>query len=63
MGEDIRAISAWLSPLQPVDRHNEIRTSRAKATGQWFLESDEFKDWVGAKNSALCCVGIRACLL
>lgn len=58
--EDIQAISVWLSPSEFIDRHNEIRTSRAKATGRWFLESDKFEGWLEKRPSVLLCVGIRS---
>jgi len=56
-------ILAWLSPLEPQVRHQDIRDQRVDGIGSWLLETREFKDWYngsekkGSDNTALFCYG------
>lgn len=50
----------WLSPLNFKPIHSEIFQHRGKGTGQWLLESEEFKFWRDGPPDALWCPGIRA---
>jgi len=38
-------ILAWLSPLEPRIRHQDIRTRRADNVGEWLLQTGEFQRW------------------
>lgn len=38
-------ILAWLSPLDPRIRHEDIRTRRADNVGVWLMRTDEFQSW------------------
>lgn len=38
-------ILAWLSPLDPRIRHQDIRTQRAGSVGEWLMQTDEFQSW------------------
>ena len=38
-------ILAWLSPLEPRVRHQDIRARRVDCVGAWLLETEEFKRW------------------
>ena len=38
-------ILAWLSPLKPHIRHQDIRTRRADNVGEWLLQTGEFQRW------------------
>ena len=38
-------ILAWLSPIEPRIRHQEIRTRRADNVGQWRMQTAEFQSW------------------
>jgi len=38
-------IMRWLSPLEPSNRHQSVRTSRFAGVGDWLLESREFREW------------------
>jgi len=40
-------ILAWLSPLEPRIRHQDIRTRRVDGVGDWLLQTQEYKDWFG----------------
>ena len=36
-------ILAWLSPIEPRIRHQDIRTRRADNVGEWLIQTDEFQ--------------------
>ena len=56
-------ILAWLSPLDPRIRHQDIREHRVKYVGDWFLRSEEYQNWRDGihggepNNSTLFCYG------
>jgi len=56
-------ILAWLSPLEPQVRHQDICEQRVESVGNWLLETKEFKDWYngsendGSDHAALFCYG------
>src|SRR5947209_7403858 len=56
-------ILAWLSPLEPRIRHQDIQTRRVAEVGEWLLQTQEYRNWFeGARggesdNSALFCHG------
>ena len=56
-------ILAWLSPLEPQIRHNDIRVRRVKDVGDWLFRTEEYQNWFGGicggepDNSALFCYG------
>jgi len=51
-------ILAWLSPLEPRIRHQDLRTRRADNVGEWLLHTDEFQSWCnGAGHGTLICYG------
>jgi hypothetical protein len=41
----VAKLRKWLSPLEPSKRHQDIRAKWLKGTGNWFLESEEFRNW------------------
>lgn len=45
-----RLIPKWLSPLEPHQRHHGVRTNRVNGVGNWFLETDELRNWSGASG-------------
>ncbi|KAF8463340.1 hypothetical protein BDZ91DRAFT_661409, partial [Kalaharituber pfeilii] len=53
----------WLSPLEPHKRHQAVQESRVKDTGNWLLESEQFRLWIEDKtnhhqsNQVLGCFG------
>ena len=49
--EDAR-ILRWLSPLEPNNRHQGVRTDRLDGVGDWFLETSEFREWRGSEGGA-----------
>ena len=56
-------ILAWLSPLEPQIRHNDIRVHRVKGVGDWLFRTEEYQNWFHgihcgeSDNSALFCYG------
>ena len=38
-------ILAWLSPIEPSIRHQDIRARRADNVGEWRLQTDGFQRW------------------
>jgi len=62
-GTDERAeILAWLSPIEPRIRHQDIRARRADNVGEWLMQTNEFQGWCnGAQQEGpefatlLCC--------
>ena len=59
MKEEDQAIAAWLSPLNLLIKQQDIISSRTKGTGEWFLNSPEFGDWLHGTKKALWCHGMR----
>ena len=45
-------IMRWLSPLEPNNRHQGVRTDRLDGVGSWFLETNEFREWRGSGGGA-----------
>ena len=43
--DDRPNILAWLSPLDPRLRHQDIRDRRVENVGEWLLQTEEFKSW------------------
>ena len=54
-------ILQWLSPLEPQQRHEGVRTDRLDSVGNWVLETDEFRKWRdmedGCVEQVLFCYG------
>jgi len=36
---------AWLSPLEPGLRHQDIRERRVENVGEWLIQTEEFRSW------------------
>ena len=43
--DDESKILAWLSPLEPWVRHQDIGAQRVDSVGGWLLETKEFGRW------------------
>ena len=55
---DESQIMAWLSPLEPQVRHQDISSQRVDGIGGWLLETKEFRNWCkGSDHAALLCYG------
>jgi len=59
--DDRNQVLQWLSPLEPQRRHQHIRESRLKGTGNWIFQTSEFRRWEttkdGSSHSVLFCHG------
>ena len=55
-------ILAWLSPLEPRLRHQDVRTRRLDGLGDWFLQTEDFVNWRdggdGSRMATLFCSGV-----
>jgi len=43
-------ILQWLSPLEPQQRHEGVRTNRLDCVGNWALETDQFRKWCDVQD-------------
>jgi len=63
VSDDRSNILAWLSPLDPKSRHQDIRNRRIENIGEWLLQTEEFRSWgTGSRgdksdNPVLFCYG------
>ncbi|CAG8889738.1 unnamed protein product [Penicillium egyptiacum] len=48
----------WLSPSNYATQQSDYISRREQSTGQWFLDSSEFKDWISGSKQTLFCPGI-----
>ncbi|KAG2006768.1 ankyrin repeat domain-containing protein 50 [Coprinopsis cinerea AmutBmut pab1-1] len=55
----ISEITTWFN-LKSNSRaiHNDVKKKRIPATGNWFVNSKEYKDWKATKGAVLCATGI-----
>lgn len=51
-------IVEWLSPTDFPAQQHDIISRREDGTGQWFLDTVEFKGWLDGPNKTLFCPGI-----
>ncbi|KAI9843643.1 MAG: hypothetical protein M1837_006225 [Sclerophora amabilis] len=56
--EESQTALAWLSPLNFLAQQSDIIDRRQDGTGQWLLESEEFKGWLDGTRQTLFCPGI-----
>jgi len=45
-------IMSWLSPLEPSNRHQSVRTDRFDGVGDWLFGTSEFRGWRGSEGGA-----------
>ena len=61
--DDESKVLAWLSPLEPEVRHQDICDQRVDGIGGWLLETKEFRSWYNGNEkgetdqAALFCYG------
>ncbi|KAJ5964750.1 uncharacterized protein N7479_004626 [Penicillium vulpinum] len=48
----------WLSPSNYATQQSDYIARREEGTGQWFLDSPEFKNWISGSKQMLFCPGI-----
>jgi len=63
VADDRPNILAWISPLDPKLRHQDIRDSRIESIGEWVLQTEKFRSWYlvsedgKSDNAVLFCYG------
>ena len=63
VADDRSNILAWLSPLDPKLRHQDIQDRRVENVGEWLLQTKEFRNWQAgggegrSDNAVLFCYG------
>jgi len=61
--DDRSGTLAWLSPLDPKFRHQDIQSRRVENVGEWLLQTEEFRRWYAGSeggephNAVLFCYG------
>lgn len=50
VADDQSGVIAWLSPLDPRSRHQEIRDLRIENVGEWILQTEEFRSWYSGSS-------------
>ncbi|RTE73040.1 hypothetical protein BHE90_012533 [Fusarium euwallaceae] len=55
---DAARILEWLTLVDYAPQHNDLFRQRQPGTGQWFLDSPEFKEWAASEGQTLFCHGI-----
>ncbi|KAL8963127.1 MAG: hypothetical protein Q9193_000562 [Seirophora villosa] len=53
-----KEVLEWLSPLNFFKTQQDTFARREEGTGQWFIDSPEFQEWLSGINRTLCCPGI-----
>jgi len=48
-----RQILQWLSPLEPQQRHQDVRADRLDGVGSWVLQTSEFRKWRDEKDGCV----------
>jgi len=46
-------ILEWISPFDYAPQHNDFIKRRQPGTGQWFLDSNEFQEWLKTDKQTL----------
>ena len=53
VNEESARIQAWLSPLEPHARHQDVRNRRLDGVGDWVLQKNEFESWRESQDSSV----------
>ena len=53
-----KELLTWLTPIDYATKQSDFINRRQHGTGQWLLNSDEFRAWVDQYNQTLFCPGI-----
>ena len=56
--QEHEAILRWLSPINYAPQQRDSITRRQPGTGQWLLDSREFRTWLKTSKQTLFCPGI-----
>ncbi|KAE8368005.1 hypothetical protein BDV27DRAFT_154483 [Aspergillus caelatus] len=60
LGDDreYQAVIDWLTPVNYALQQNDFIARRQEGTGEWFLNSTEFKQWLSQSKQSLFCPGM-----
>ena len=50
VADDRYQLLDWLSPLDPISRHWDIRERRVDYVGEWLMGTEEFRRWSGSSG-------------
>ena len=53
VSEESLRIQAWLSPLEPHARHQDVSNQRMDGVGEWVLQKNEFESWRESQDSSV----------
>jgi hypothetical protein len=56
--QERRTILDWLTPIDYAAQQSDFINRRQEGTGQWLLDSNEFKKWINQSNQTLFCPGM-----
>ncbi|KAF4956485.1 hypothetical protein FSARC_11555 [Fusarium sarcochroum] len=56
--EERKAILKWLTPIDYALQQSDYNGRRQEGTGQWFLQSTKFQQWIASRKQTLFCPGI-----
>ncbi|RPB03808.1 hypothetical protein L873DRAFT_1800323, partial [Choiromyces venosus 120613-1] len=54
-------VLAWLSPLEPKLRHQDVQGCRVEHVGRWLLKTEEFKSWNNSSREQGCDKAVLFC--
>ncbi|KAH7159361.1 nucleoside phosphorylase domain-containing protein, partial [Fusarium sp. MPI-SDFR-AT-0072] len=58
LNQEHQTILDWLTPVEYGTQQSDYFANRQQGTGQWFLESAEYREWLDADGKTLFCPGI-----
>ena len=61
VADDRSEILAWLSPLDPKLRHQDIQSRRIENVGEWLLQTEEFRSWYAGSEGGECDNAVLFC--
>ncbi|OOO07983.1 Ankyrin repeat-containing domain-containing protein [Aspergillus oryzae] len=56
--QEYQAVINWLTPVNYALQQNDFIARRQEGTGEWFLNSTEFKQWLSQSKQTLFCPGM-----
>lgn len=59
ISQEHKNIARWLSSLEPFATQEDVFSRWQEGTGQWLLDSPEFKGWLCGERKTLWCHGRR----
>ncbi|KAL6799179.1 ankyrin repeat-containing domain protein [Trichoderma sp. SZMC 28013] len=58
LDRELQSILDWITPIDYSSQQNDFIENRQAGTGEWLLNSEEFKNWISQKKQTLFCPGI-----